>query len=81
MSDFKRQFVLYLTARNRWRWFLYDEGMDPIAGAYRSYRSYDECIQSARDAVGIALGAAIWDAEHQRWDESGPPLHVATLQN
>lgn len=69
MSDFRRQFVLYVDGRNRWRWYLYDEGMRPIASAYGSYRTYDECVQGAREAAGIALHAAIWDAEHQRWDE------------
>ena len=70
MSDFQRQFVLYIDGRNRWRWYLYDEGMRPIASACGSHGSYEECIQSARQAAAIAFNAAVWDAEHQRWDES-----------
>lgn len=69
-SDFRRQFVLSLTTRNRWRWFLYDEGMKPIASGFGTYRTYEECVESTRQAVGIAHDAAVWDSEHQCWDES-----------
>ena len=56
MSDLRRQFVLSLNARNRWRWFLFDEGLKPVAGSFGTYRSYDECIASTRQAIGIAQG-------------------------
>ncbi|MGO4552274.1 hypothetical protein AB4059_14395 [Lysobacter sp. 2RAF19] len=70
MSDVRKQFVLSLNSRNRWRWFLFDEGLKPVAGSFGTYRSYDECVASTRQAIGVAQDAAIWDAEHQRWDES-----------
>ncbi|MUV12942.1 hypothetical protein [Noviluteimonas gilva] len=68
-SDYRRQFVLSLNAHNRWRWFLYDVGMKPIASGFGTYRTYDECVASTRQAIGIAHDAAIWDATHQRWEE------------
>ena len=72
MSEFQKQFVVSVDTRNRWHWFLYDEGMKPIASAYGSYRSYEECVESTRQAIGIAQDAAIWDAELQRWDDRVP---------
>ncbi|KGQ18089.1 hypothetical protein LF41_1443 [Lysobacter dokdonensis DS-58] len=69
IPDYPRQFILSTDTRNRWRWFLFDDGMKPVARAFTTYRTYDACIEGIRQAVGIAQGAAVWDAELQRWDE------------
>jgi hypothetical protein len=67
MSDYRRQFVFSTDTRNRWRWFLFEDGMERIARSARTMRTLDECVAHARRVTGIAASADLWCAEQQAW--------------
>jgi hypothetical protein len=67
MSDYRPQFVFYTAPRNRWRWTLYADGMEPIATAAITTRTLDECIAHARRATGISAIADLWSAPDLTW--------------
>lgn len=71
MSEYRRQFVFRKDRRNRWHWWLCEDGMELVARSFKGTRTLDECIAHARSVAGISRDADLWCAPTQSWIVDG----------